>query len=83
MVVLLALVWSLQYVYADTLEATPVEALALLQVADKYDVQLLVTKCKKLLERQLTLDDVVDVFKAARKYDQIELLVKVGDFMAM
>ena len=58
------------------------EALELLQLAHMYDVQLLVGKCEKLLESQVTLDNALQVFQAARKYDKFQLMDKVGDLWA-
>ena len=69
----------LQFMYTDTFEANVPEALELLQLAHKYDVQLLVSKCEELMQSQVTLDDTIVVFQTARKYDMIQLMDKVGE----
>ena len=51
-------------------------------MADRYDVQLLVSKCENILENEVVLNDAVDVFQAARKYEIEKLIGKVGDVMA-
>ena len=58
------------------------EVLSLLYVADKYKVQLLVKKCEKLLQLNLTREDCIAVFQAARKYGRTELMKKSGDLIA-
>ena len=59
------------------------EALELLQIAHKYDVQLLVSKCEELLlESEVELDDAIPLFQTARKYDKIQLMEKVGEIWA-
>ena len=65
------------------MEADVSEALELLQLAHRYDVQLLVTKCEQLLlESDLTLNDALNVFQAARIYEKKSLMDKVGDLWA-
>ena len=58
------------------------EALELLQVAHMYDVQLLVSKCEELLEKEVTLEDAVRVFQTARTYENVQLMDKIGDLLA-
>ena len=58
------------------------EALNLLYLAHKYGVELLVQKCEGLLKNEVTLQDSVAVFQAARKYEKDELMNKAGDIMA-
>ena len=72
----------LQFVYADEFTASVPEALSLLSVAHKYEVDLLVQKCESLLEREVELEHSVGVFQAGRKYEKAKLMNKAGDIMA-
>ena len=49
------------------------EALDLLYVAQKYDVQILVNKLHYFFERTMKLEDSVVVFQAGRKYNHERL----------
>ena len=72
----------LQFIYADEFVTSVSEALKLLYVANKYEVELLVQKCESLLESEVKLEDSVAVFQAARTYERPELMKKAGDIMA-
>ena len=71
-----------QFVYDDKFHASLYEALDLLYVAQKYDVQLLVQKCEKRAQSEMKLEDTVAVFQLARKYGNEKLMRAVGNKMA-
>ena len=73
----------LQFIYADEFSISSVsEALNLLHIAHKYKVLLLIQKCESLLESEVRLEDSVAVFKAASRYDRVELMNKLVRIMA-
>ena len=72
----------MQFIYADLFWASAPEALRLLYVAHKYEVELLVQECETVLERGLKLENSVAVFQAGRTYVNAPLMKKAGDIMA-
>ena len=71
-----------QFVYDDKFRASLYEALDLLYVAQKYDVQLLVQRCENRAQTEMKLEDAVAVFQAARKCGNEKLMKAAGDKMA-
>ena len=58
------------------------DALGLLDIAQKYDVQLLVEKCEELIEREMKLKDSVTVFEASQVVGSDKCKKLAGDMMA-
>ena len=58
------------------------EVIALLYVAQKYDVQQLVQQCENLVKTSMELEDAVAVFQAARQYWNENLMEFASDALA-
>ena len=71
-----------QYVYADKFEVNITGALDLLQLGHKYKVSPLIKKCEQLLKTEIKVEDSVQLFETARKYQHADLEKKAGNVMA-
>ena len=72
-----------QFLYADEcpIVTGSDEALDVLYVAQKYDVQPLVKKCEKFFKSNLALEDCVKVIRRGRAFGNENLVEMAGDFL--
>ena len=68
--------------YADKFEVNIAGALDLLHLGHKYKVNPLIKKCDQLLKTEIKVEDAVQLFETARKYQHADLEEKAGDVMA-
>ena len=68
--------------YADKFEVNIAGALDLLHLGHKYKVQPLTDKCEELMKTEIKVEDAVQVFETARKYQHADLEKQAGDIMA-
>ena len=61
-----SIIW--QFIYTDKLDVTPVEALHLHQLGQKYKVQPLIEKCDALLRERMPVENAVEIYETADKY---------------
>ena len=66
----------------DKFEVNASGALDLLQLAKKYQVEPLMTKCQELLEAEIKKENSVHIFETARRYGRDELVDRTGEIMA-
>ena len=73
----------LQFIYADKFDVLEEpQALHLLHLGLKYEVQPLVDKCEAFIAEGISPEHAVEVYEAAKKYYLIDLMDKAGGIIA-
>ena len=72
-------IWK--FIYTDQLDATPLEALHLQELGQKYKVQPLIQKCEPLLGGRITLENAVEMYETAEKYGFVYAKMKAEDLI--
>lgn len=63
----------MEYFYKNSITLTPEDAVAILHLADKYDVKPLVDHCETFLMEQLTTENGIAYYQAAVRYERDQL----------
>uniref|UniRef100_T1IZ19 acetylcholinesterase n=1 Tax=Strigamia maritima TaxID=126957 RepID=T1IZ19_STRMM len=63
----------LQYLYTDTVDLPPEEAIGLLDLANSYCEQQLKRQCERIIKQGITVENAAMLYAAARKYEAEDL----------
>ena len=62
-----------QFIYADQLIDKVSDAIEVLYLADKYDVQVLVDNCREVMTRGIDTSEAIKMYETASKFNLFQL----------
>ena len=70
-----------QYLYTDEVKVRVQDAMAVIYIAQKYDVPKLIEKCVSLLKTKLNTSNAITIFQKAKFFHELTLVDLAKDFI--
>ena len=72
----------MKFIYGDKLIDKVSDAIQVLYLADKYDVQVLVANCRDVMTKKVDGGDSIKIFETATRFGLTSLVDETRDFIA-